>query len=106
MLDDNNETTVLSLGTDTECLDGSKEERGNEGCLLHDFYAEVIARRVLIRFFYQEILDANNVILIKQEKNKFYLSKSVRIYLFRLHLVERQDSYLFRYRDQNLHINL
>ena len=81
-LDENNQITVLSLGTGTKCLGGSKEERGSAGCLLHDSHAEVIARRALIRFFYQEILDENNSILIKQEKNKFYLNKSVRVYLF------------------------
>ena len=54
--------TVLSLGTGTKCLGGgSKEERASEGCLLHHSHAEVITRRALIRLFYQEILDDNNL---------------------------------------------
>jgi tRNA-specific adenosine deaminase 1 len=77
-----NQIEILSIGTGTKCLGGEKEERGTNGCLLHDSHAEVIARRSLLRFFYEEILNENNLILIKQEKNKFYLNKSIKIYLF------------------------
>ncbi|CAF1065162.1 unnamed protein product [Adineta steineri] len=79
---DDNTIQVLSIGTGTKCLGGDKDERGTQGCLLHDSHAEVIARRALMRFFYEEILNENKSILIKQEKNKFYLNKSIRLYLF------------------------
>jgi tRNA-specific adenosine deaminase 1 len=79
---ENNQIEILSIGTGTKCLGGEKDERGIQGCLLHDSHAEVIARRGLIRFFYEEILKENNSILIKEEKNKFYWNKSFRLYLF------------------------
>ncbi|CAF1941766.1 unnamed protein product [Rotaria magnacalcarata] len=81
-VNDNNQIEILSIGTGTKCLGGDKQERGTEGCLLHDSHAEVIARRALMRLFYEEILNENNSILIKQDKNKFYLNKSLRLYLF------------------------
>ncbi|CAF0805110.1 unnamed protein product [Rotaria sordida] len=81
-VEDDNNIRVLSIGTGTKCLGGEKDERGTQGCLLHDSHAEVIARRSLMKFFYEEILNENNSILIKQEKNKFYLNKSIRLYLF------------------------
>ncbi len=81
-VNENNSIDVLSIGTGTKCLGGEKEERGKEGCLLHDSHAEVIARRSLIRFFYEEILKESNSILIKQDKNKFDLNKSIRLYFF------------------------
>jgi hypothetical protein len=79
---ENNQFEILSIGTGTKCLGGEKEERGTQGCLLHDSHAEVIARRSLIRFFYEEIHKENNSILIKEDKNKFYLNKSLRLYFF------------------------
>ncbi|CAF0733158.1 unnamed protein product [Adineta steineri] len=79
---DDDNIQVLSIGTGTKCLGGDKDERGTQGCLLHDSHAEVIARRALMRFLYEEILNENNSILIKQEKNKFYLNKSICLYLF------------------------
>jgi hypothetical protein len=81
-VDEDNDIRVLSIGTGTKCLGGEKDERGTQGCLLHDSHAEVIARRSLMRFLYEEILQENNSILIKQEKNKFYLNKYIRVYLF------------------------
>ncbi|CAF4588705.1 unnamed protein product, partial [Rotaria magnacalcarata] len=68
-VNDNNQIEILSIGTGTKCLGGDKQERGIEGCLLHDSHAEVIARRALMRLFYEEILNENNSILIKQDKN-------------------------------------
>jgi hypothetical protein len=81
-INENNQIDILSIGTGTKCLGGQKEERGIQGCLLHDSHAEVIARRSLIRFFYEEIIKENNSILIKEDKNKFYLNKTIRLYLF------------------------
>jgi hypothetical protein len=66
-VNENNQIEILSIRTGTKCFDG---------------HVEVIARRSLLRFFYEEIINENNLILIKQEKNKFYLNKSIRIYLF------------------------
>lgn len=81
-VNENNQIDILSIGTGTKCLGGEKEERGINGCLLHDSHAEVIARRSLMKFFYEEIHNENNSILIKQDKNQFYLNKSMKIYLF------------------------
>jgi hypothetical protein len=81
-VNEKNQIEILSIGTGTKCLGGGKEERGINGCLLHDSHAEVIARRSLIKFFYEEILNENNLILLKEDKNKFYLNKSIQIYLF------------------------
>ncbi|UJR11702.1 hypothetical protein I4U23_015883 [Adineta vaga] len=86
-VDEKNHIDVLSLGTGTKCLGGDKNERGTQGCLLHDSHAEVIARRSLMRLFYDEIIHENNSILIKQqddekEVKKFVLNKSLRLYLF------------------------
>lgn len=81
-VNENNQISILSLGTGTKCLGGDKNERGTQGCLLHDSHAEVIARRCLLRFFYEEIINENNLILIKQDKNKFDLNKSIRLYMF------------------------
>jgi tRNA-specific adenosine deaminase 1 len=81
-VNENNKIDIISIGTGTKCLGGEKEERGINGCLLHDSHAEIIARRSLIKFFYEEILHENNSILIKQEKKKFYLNKSIHLYLF------------------------
>ena len=82
-VDRDNHIDMLSIGTGTKCLGGQKEERGVNGCLLHDSHAEVIARRSLIRFFYEEILQQkNDSILIKQNSNEFVLNESFKIYLF------------------------
>jgi tRNA-specific adenosine deaminase 1 len=58
-INEKNEIDVLSIGTGRKCLGGEKEERGIFGCLLHDSHAEVIARRSLIRFFYEEMIKKN-----------------------------------------------
>lgn len=75
---------VLSLGTGTKCLGGTKDERGTEGCLLHDSHAEVIARRSLLRLFYDEILSKSDSLLIpiKDQEKKYQLKDSLSLYMF------------------------
>ena len=82
-VNDQNQIDVISIGTGTKCLGGNKDERGTNGCLLHDSHAEVIARRAFLRFLYEDILRENPFILIKEEEEKkFSLKKSIRVYLF------------------------
>ncbi|CAF1370269.1 unnamed protein product [Adineta ricciae] len=83
-VDENDHIDIISLGTGTKCLGGEKNERGTQGCLLHDSHAEVIARRSLLRVFYDEIIrETNYSILVKQEEDKkFVWNKSLRLYLF------------------------
>ncbi|CAF3591820.1 unnamed protein product, partial [Rotaria sp. Silwood2] len=77
-----NQIDVISIGTGTKCLSGDIKQSERQGCLLHDSHAEVIARRALLKFFYQEIINDNNKILIKQDKYKYNLNKSIRLYMF------------------------
>ncbi|CAF0789358.1 unnamed protein product [Adineta ricciae] len=82
-VDENDHIDVISLGTGTKCLGGEKNERGTQGCLLHDSHAEVIARRSLLRLFYDEIIRGTNSTLVKQEEDKkFVWNESLRLYLF------------------------
>lgn len=81
-LDENNQIDVLSIGTGTKCLGGKKEERGTNGCLLNDSHAEVIARRAFLRLLYENIINENGSILVKEEEKKYSLKKSIRICLF------------------------
>lgn len=81
-IDENNHIEILSIGTGTKCLGGDKKERGTQGCLLHDSHAEVIARRSLLRLFYEEILNEKNSILIQNDNHKYYLNKSIRLFMF------------------------
>ena len=81
-IDENNQIDVISIGTGTKCLGGKKEERGINGCLLNDSHAEVIARRALIRFIYEDIIKEKYSIVVKDEEKKFSLKKSIRIYMF------------------------
>ncbi|CAF4852921.1 unnamed protein product [Rotaria sp. Silwood1] len=77
-----NQIDVISIGTGTKCLSEDIKQSERQGCLLHDSHAEVIARRALLKFFYQEIINDNKKILIKQDKYKYYLNKSINLYLF------------------------
>lgn len=82
-IDERNHIDILSIGTGTKCLGGQIEERGTNGCLLHDSHAEVIARRSFIRFLYELILQKKtDSILIKQNSNEFILNESFQICLF------------------------
>ena len=78
------EVRVLSLGTGTKCLGGTKDERGTEGCLLHDSHAEIIARRSLLRLFYEEILSKRDSLLIpiEEQEKKYQLKESLCLYMF------------------------
>ena len=81
----NNQIDILSLGTGTKCLGGQVEERGTNGCLLHDSHAEVIARRAFIRFLYEQILEHNTnnqSILIQQKEKEYIWNESLKICLF------------------------
>ena len=73
---------VLSMGTGTKCLGETKEERGTQGCLLHDSHAEVIARRALLRFFYQEMIDRQKFVFIEKDNNQFDWNPTLDLYLF------------------------
>ena len=72
---------VLSLGTGTKCLGGQIEERGQNGCLLHDSHAEVIARRALLRLFYEEILSKKMHLFIRNE-NHYDFNPLLKLYFF------------------------
>ena len=75
---------IVSMGTGTKCLGKQIEERGVNGCLLHDSHAEVIAKRSFQRFLYESIQsnDQSLFISIDQEKNHYQLKESIDIYLF------------------------
>jgi hypothetical protein len=68
-----NELEILSMGTGTKCLGKKVEERGTNGCLLHDSHAEVIAKRSLQLLFYEMILAKDRSLLdcLDEEKNFF-----------------------------------
>ena len=75
-----NELEIFSMGTGTKCLGKEVEERGMNGCLLHDSHAEVIAKRSLQRLFYEMILAKDRSLLdcLDEEKNFYAWNESIK----------------------------
>lgn len=80
--DETRQIDVLSIGTGTKCLGGSIEERGTNGCLVHDSHAEVLARRSLMRLLYEEILSDEPSDLLTKVNEKYRWNRKWTLALF------------------------
>ena len=81
---DNATPTVVTIGTGTRCVEGDKLSL--EGTVVHDSHAEVVARRSLIRFFYQQLeahLHGNqDSIFMASSSQKVQLKDGISFHLY------------------------
>lgn len=92
---------VVSLGTGTKCI-GANELSPN-GDILNDCHAEVMARRGLIRYLYDQIAECqktDNIFKFDKTSTKFILSSEIEYHFYTTH-APCGDASIF---DRNIHV--
>jgi len=78
----NNESTIISLATGIKCLPELAIKK-HENSLVHDSHAEILARRALIKFAYESLIDGNTTKYFSKGKGdrKWKLNKDYELCL-------------------------
>lgn len=64
------EAKVVAIGTGTKCF--SDKYKDQNGTILHDMHAEVLARRSFIRFLYDQLeamVDSKPIVIDRKKQN-------------------------------------
>jgi hypothetical protein len=77
---------VISMAIGSSCLDESNLARNNTGTALHDCHAEILARRGLIRFLFEQIKQARNdsssIFEYHSPTNKYRLQENITFHMY------------------------
>lgn len=77
---------VISIGTGNTCLDETNLIYADDGVALHDCHAEILARRGLIRYLFEQIKQCQDnktsIFEYNSTMNKFQLQENVTFHLY------------------------
>lgn len=77
---------VISIATGNSCLDETNLQYADDGTALHDCHAEILARRGLIRFLFEEIKQSKDsktsIFQYNSTNNKFELNKNISFHMY------------------------
>lgn len=100
-----NSAEVICLATGTKCLSGNYLSLSGES--LHDCHAEILARRCLVRYFYNQLRDsAQNKpsIFIADNNSKFKLFENIQFHLY-INTAPCGEARIFSFCDTENHPN-
>jgi hypothetical protein len=80
------QASVISIGTGNGCLDETNLSYADDGLALHDCHAEILARRGLIRFLFEQIKQSNDnkssIFQYNPTLHKYQLDENITFHMY------------------------
>ncbi len=77
---------VISIATGNSCLDETNLSYADDGTALHDCHAEILARRGLIKFFFEQIKQSkdnqSSIFQYNSTNNKYQLHENITFHMY------------------------
>ena len=77
---------VISIATGNTCLDEINLSYATDGSVLHDCHAEILARRGLIKFFFEQVKQAkenqSSIFEYNSTMNKYELNENITFHMY------------------------